>query len=151
MVLKVKFSSFETVTRSTTPEIALTTGPSMVAAPVPTRAEASDVATAVYDGADAVMLSAESASGRYPVPAVDMMNRIIEQVEADPAYRQLIDASHASARPGGDVAEAVCCAMRRAVAIISAKPKSAVVSVSTSGVFVASTPRAVQASTSKLL
>jgi pyruvate kinase len=93
---------------------------SMIKSPVPTRAEASDVATAIYDGADAVMLSAESASGAHPVAAVDMMNRIIEQVEADPAYRQLIDASHASARPGGDVAEAVCCAMRRAVTLLQA-------------------------------
>ena len=93
---------------------------SMIDSPVPTRAEASDVATAIYDGADAVMLSAESASGRHPVAAVEMMNRIIEQVEADPAYRQLIDASHRSARPGGDVAEAVCCAMRRAVTLLQA-------------------------------
>ncbi|MEY4751020.1 MAG: pyruvate kinase [Pseudomonadota bacterium] len=67
---------------------------SMVAAPVPTRAEASDVATAIYDGADAVMLSAESASGRYPVEAVTMMDRIIAQTEADPHYRAAIDASH---------------------------------------------------------
>jgi pyruvate kinase len=93
---------------------------SMIDSPVPTRAEASDVATAIYDGADAVMLSAESASGKHPIIAVDMMNRIIEQVEADPAYRQLIDASHSSARPGGDVAEAVCCAMRRAVVLLQA-------------------------------
>jgi pyruvate kinase len=92
---------------------------SMVESPVPTRAEASDVATAIYDGADAVMLSAESASGKYPVEAVGMMNRIIEQVEADPQYRQLIDASHAP-RPGGDVAEAVCCAVRRAVSLLKA-------------------------------
>ena len=89
----------------------------MIDSPVPTRAEASDVATAIYDGADAVMLSAESASGKFPVVAVDMMNRIIEQVEADPQYRPLLDNSHTSARPGGDVAEAVCCAMRRAVAL----------------------------------
>ncbi|MCW5643255.1 MAG: pyruvate kinase [Rhodoferax sp.] len=93
---------------------------SMIESPVPTRAEASDVASAIYDGVDAVMLSAESASGRYPVVAVDMMNRIIEQVEADPQYRQLIDASHVRARPGGDVAEAVCCAMRHAVALLHA-------------------------------
>ncbi|QBE66065.1 pyruvate kinase [Pseudoduganella lutea] len=61
---------------------------SMVAAPVPTRAEASDVATAIYAGADAVMLSAESASGQYPRDAVRIMNSIIAQTEADPYYRE---------------------------------------------------------------
>ena len=103
---------------------------SMVESPIPTRAEASDVATAIYDGADAVMLSAESASGKFPVEAVGMMNRIIEQVEADPLYRQLIDASHSSARPGGDVAEAICCAMRRAVTLLNA---AAIVCYTSSG------------------
>jgi len=68
---------------------------SMIASPTPTRAEASDVATAVYDGADAVMLSAESASGAYPVEAVRMMDRIIARTEADPYYREVIDASRA--------------------------------------------------------
>ena len=70
---------------------------SMVNAPVPTRAEASDVATAIYDGADAVMLSAESASGRFPVEAVTMMDSIIAQTEVDPQYRAAIDASHTQA------------------------------------------------------
>ena len=94
---------------------------SMVTSPVPTRAEASDVATAIYDGADAVMLSAESAAGKYPVEAVGMMNRIIEQVETDPLYRQLINASHSPAEPGHvDVAGAVCSAIRGIVALLHA-------------------------------
>jgi pyruvate kinase len=59
---------------------------SMVHAPAPTRAEASDVATAVYDGADAIMLSAESASGDFPVEAVEMMNRIATSAESDPTH-----------------------------------------------------------------
>jgi pyruvate kinase len=95
---------------------------SMVESPVPTRAEASDVATAIYDGVDAVMLSAESAAGKHPVEAVAMMNRIIEQVEADPAYRQMIDASHTPVLPGeADIAEAVVAAMRDAVALLHAR------------------------------
>ena len=68
---------------------------SMIQTPVPTRAEVSDVATAVYEGADAIMLSAESAAGKFPVEAVATMNRIGEEVERDPIYRSLI----ASQRP----------------------------------------------------
>jgi pyruvate kinase len=63
---------------------------SMIQAPVPTRAEVSDVATAVYEGADAIMLSAESAAGKFPVEAVSTMNRIGEEVERDPTYRQVV-------------------------------------------------------------
>ncbi len=65
---------------------------SMVRSPTPTRAEASDVATAVYQGVDAVMLSAESAVGDYPVQSVAMMDRIIKRVQRDPKFRSVIDA-----------------------------------------------------------
>ena len=92
---------------------------SMIESPVPTRAEASDVATAIYDGADAVMLSAESAAGKHPIEAVRIMNRIIERVEADPLYRQFLEASQSANVPGQtSVPDAVCCAMRRAVALL---------------------------------
>ncbi|MFL6720430.1 MAG: pyruvate kinase [Sphingomonas sp.] len=63
---------------------------SMVTSPTPTRAEVSDVATAIYDGADAVMLSAESATGQYPCEAVQMMDRIAVSVEQDPSYQARI-------------------------------------------------------------
>jgi pyruvate kinase len=70
---------------------------SMIQAPAPTRAEASDVATAVYDGADALMLSAETAAGAFPTDSVAIMNRIITKVERDPLYRGYLDAYHAEA------------------------------------------------------
>ncbi|MEI8320759.1 MAG: pyruvate kinase [Alphaproteobacteria bacterium] len=64
---------------------------SMIYAPVPTRAEASDVATAVYEGADAVMLSAESASGKYPLEAIEMLHRIIQSVEDDASFSKSLE------------------------------------------------------------
>ena len=66
---------------------------SMIESPMPTRAEVSDVATAIYEGADAVMLSAESAAGLYPVQAVATMDAVAREVESDPTYRQVIEAS----------------------------------------------------------
>ena len=67
---------------------------SMITSPAPTRAEASDVAGGVYEGADALMLSAESAVGAYPREAVAMMDAIIRRVEADPSWPSLMRAEH---------------------------------------------------------
>ena len=101
---------------------------SMIDSPQPTRAEASDVATAVYDGADAVMLSAETAAGQFPVESVQMMNRIIERVERDSHWRSTMDANHP--KPEATSADAISAAARQIAHTLSA---AAIVTYTTSG------------------
>src|SRR5271156_5547481 len=101
---------------------------SMINAPTPTRAEASDVATAVYEGADAVMLSAETAVGEYPIEAVTMMDRIAHRVQEDPLYfsslqRQVTEHEH----PDPDAISQAACQVAGTVGA------AAIVSYTTSG------------------
>ena len=102
---------------------------SMVHAPVPTRAEASDVATAVYEGADAVMLSAETASGEYPLEAVTIMDRIIRRVQSDPLYNSNLHAA-TQTEPEHTASDAISAAARQVAHTIGA---SAICSFTTSG------------------
>ena len=83
---------------------------SMIDSPMPTRAEVSDVATAIYEGADAIMLSAESAAGSYPIEAVTTMNNVAIEVEQDPTYTQIIEASRES--KGATIADGIVSAAR---------------------------------------
>jgi pyruvate kinase len=92
---------------------------SMILSPMPTRAEVSDVATAIYDSADAVMLSAESASGAHPVEAVQTMDRIARQVEQDPMYQEIVDAQRHA--PEATTADAIMAAVHEVTQTIQAR------------------------------
>jgi pyruvate kinase len=101
---------------------------SMITAPVPTRAEVSDVSIAVFEGADAIMLSAESAAGQYPVEAVSMMNAIAVQVEKDPNFPTIINAQRTAPEATG--ADAISLAARQ---IAETLKLSAIVTYTASG------------------
>ncbi|MEP0232113.1 pyruvate kinase [Roseibium sp.] len=101
---------------------------SMISAPVPTRAEVSDVATAVFEGADAVMLSAESAAGDFPVEAVETMDKIAQEVEQDPNFLNIIHAQRTEPEATG--ADAISAAARQIAETLNL---AAVVCYTTSG------------------
>lgn len=102
---------------------------SMIMSPVPTRAEVSDVATAVYDGADAVMLSAETAMGEYPIKAVSMMKKIITKTGQDSHY--INDMEKSTMPPDKTIASAITSAIRKMIKVLD-KP-ACIISYSVSG------------------
>ena len=102
---------------------------SMIENASPTRAEASDVATAVFDGTDAVMLSAETASGQYPFEAVQIMDRICQRVEKDDLYRSIMNADHPDAM-NDDASDAISVAADQVAHDIKA---ACIVTYTTSG------------------
>ena len=92
---------------------------SMVNSPSPTRAEASDVASAVFDSADCLMLSAETAAGKYPIDSVKIMDRIIRGVEGDISYRQTLDSKKVNLEQ--TTSDAISSAASQVVKTVSAK------------------------------
>jgi pyruvate kinase len=109
---------------------------SMIESPMPTRAEVSDVATAIYEGADAIMLSAESAAGDFPIEAVTTMNNVAMEVENDPVYLDVMDASRAGKKQ--TIADAIVSAAREIAETTDIK---AIVCYSESGTTAALTAR----------
>ena len=104
---------------------------SMISMPVPTRAEASDVAHAIYDGADAVMLSAESASGKFPVAAVNIMDKIIAEVESDTELLDSLEHSNKTSKLKNiSESDAICSALRDIAELIKV---AAIVTYTSSG------------------
>ena len=93
---------------------------SMVESPMPTRAEVSDVATAIYEGSDAIMLSAESAAGQFPIQAVETMNNVAIEVESDPTYTEVMEASRRAKR--NSVADGIVSAARELLKLPTSKP-----------------------------
>ncbi|WP_127902658.1 pyruvate kinase [Solirhodobacter olei] len=92
---------------------------SMIESPVPTRAEVSDVATAIYEGTDAIMLSAESAAGKFPIEAVKTMDHVAISVERDTIYREVVEASRRADRK--TVADAIVAAAREVAETMNVK------------------------------